>query len=249
MAIGTTAAIIGSVSAAASIGQTISGISGTSKAKRDLKNFERQELANVYEDMPISLLGSNLAIEENSRANASYIDAARGGGIRGILGALPAIQSGTNTANRQAQLDLDNQVQRREYAIAGDEQRIQGIQEQRDNEELAGIGQRIDANRQDTWSGIRGINTAFQYDQANKQDKADSLSTVDGERSSIFKRIAQEPINLNPVSELQPVSTISNLTGSFMPSYMSRLPETDYQKQLKTQDQRRMLDEVAPKHW
>ena len=217
--------ITGGVMAAAAASQAIGGISETSKAKKDLNNFDRGALTNVYDDMPISLLGSNLAIEENSRSNASYVDAARGGGIRGIMGALPALQAGNNNANRQVQLDLDNQVQERNYAIAGDEQRIQGMQEQRDNAELAGIGRRIDTGRQNTWSGIRGI--------------ANSAAFV-GSNLESSERDTQTTASTATANNTVQGYNAPQLAAPMMPSYMNTL---------KLQDERYALNEAAPKNW
>lgn len=170
MAIGTATAIIGGVSLAASGFQMIKGMKETRQAKNAAENFERQDLNNVFQDMPISTLGSDLMREESGRTNASLVDASMSGGIRGVLGALPRIQAQTNNQNRQAQVELDGQFQDRNRLIANDNVRIQSIQEGRDNQELAGIGARIQAGREDTFNGIRGAANAMSFVGSNLEN-------------------------------------------------------------------------------
>lgn len=146
--------------AALGIFQTIRGIRDTKRGNDALNAFDRQELENVYEGLSISTYGSDLLREENARGAATAYDAARSGGIRGITSSLSKIQAQTNNLNQRAAADLDQQVVRRNYAIAGDDARIRGIQEQRDNAELAGIGQLIQNGKQDTLTGLRGIGSA-----------------------------------------------------------------------------------------
>ena len=151
----------------AGIGLGIQGISSVfqfgkgrrqeKQAQRALNEFEFQDLENAYEDIPISTLGSDLIREESARTTSSVLSAARGSGIRGLLGALPAIQSQNNNVNRQAQLDLDNQAQQRNRLIAQDNQNIRAIQEQRDRDELQGIGNLLNTGQQNSFSGLRGL--------------------------------------------------------------------------------------------
>jgi hypothetical protein len=147
---------MGGVALAGSGLQIAQGIGQNNEANSAFDNFERQDLENVYSDMPISLLGSNLRREDASQATANLTEAARGSGIRGVFGALPRIQASSNQAARVNQLDVDDQVMRRNFAIAGDEGRIQGIQENRDNQDLAGIGQLMSVGQQNIQSGISG---------------------------------------------------------------------------------------------
>ena len=163
MAAVTTAAI----GVASSGYQIYKGAQDAKDAKEALNNFERQELTNVYENMPISTLGSDLIKEENSRISSTQVNALRQSGIRGILGGIPKIQSENNRSNLQAQRLLDDQVIKRNYAISRDNQRIQGVQEQRDNADLAGIGQQLQTGRQNTFNGIRGVGNSLIYGANN----------------------------------------------------------------------------------
>lgn len=137
------------------------------EAKRAMNEFERQDLDNSYESIDISTKGSDIVREESARTTAALTDAARNGGIRGVLGGIPQIQAFDTKQNREAAKLIDDQIIKREYAAAGDESRIRDIQERRDNEELAGIGQQMEVAEQNKWSGIRGVGNGLIYGASN----------------------------------------------------------------------------------
>jgi hypothetical protein len=137
--------------------ELIQGAKQTKKGEGLLSAFDRQELTNSYENIGISTYGSDLIREETARNSASMIDAARSGGSRSVMGALGSVQEYTNTNNARAASDLDKQAVERDYAVAQDDVRIQGMQEQRDNMELDGIGQMINNGKQDTQKGLGTI--------------------------------------------------------------------------------------------
>jgi hypothetical protein len=153
-----TSVAIAAVSAGYSIYQ---GAKQKSEAKKALNNFDRQELDNVYADMPVSMVGSDFLAEQNSRTTASLLNGARQAGSRGIFSSIPRIQAFSNDANREGQAYLDTQFQERNRLLASDKQRIQGIQENRDNAELAGIGQQMEVGQAYLDQGIRGAGNAL----------------------------------------------------------------------------------------
>lgn len=184
MAVATSALIAGGIGAATGGFQLFQGIKQSKEAKEALANFERQDLTNVYENQGISTIGSDLMREEAGRTSASLVDATRNAGIRGVFGGIPKIAAQNNSQNRNAQLYLDNQVQDRNRLIAGDNQRIQAMQEARDNQELAGIGALKQAGQENTFSGIRGIGNAGALmgmnleSQEGKPDLRSPLDTI-----------------------------------------------------------------------
>lgn len=163
MALGTTAAITAGVMGAASIGQTVSGIIGKNKNQNALDNLEVPELENAFEDDQISTMGSDLMREESARTNASLVNAVQYGGSRSLLSSIPMISSLNTQSNQQARKYLDDQVLNRDYAISQDETRIRSMEENRYQQELQGLGQAIQSNRQDIWSGVRGIASTAAY--------------------------------------------------------------------------------------
>jgi hypothetical protein len=156
-----TSAVIGGTGLALSAYQAIDGANRQKKAQRELNDYERQELNNAYENVQISTMGSDLLREENARTSANLVDASQLGGARTVIGAVPRVVAATNEINQNAAKMLDDQVRQREYAIAGDNARIEGITENRDIANIAGLSSQIDAGRQDMWNGISsGLSSA-----------------------------------------------------------------------------------------
>jgi hypothetical protein len=147
--------------------QAYQGAQDKKRAQNDLDNYKRQELVNPYENMQISTLGTDFMKEQSQLTSSGLIDASRNAGIRGVYGMIPKIVSYNNNINREAQILLDDQVQKRNYAIANDEIAMRDIREGRDNANLAGIGQRLEVGRQDMWSGLRGMGAAANYGANN----------------------------------------------------------------------------------
>lgn len=143
--------------------QIYQGAQDKKRAERALNEYNRNDLVNPYENMQVSTLGADYMREETSRNVASMVDASRNAGARGIYGNIPKLVAYNNDANREAQIMLDDQVQKRNYAIAGDEVAIRGINESRDEANLAGIGNLMEVGRQDMWSGLRGMGASAMY--------------------------------------------------------------------------------------
>lgn len=137
------------------------------KAQNALNNYDRQDLKNPYENVQISTVGSDLMREESGRTSANLVEASRNGGIRSIMGTIPKIQSYTNLENRDAQKYLDEQVQKREYAIAGDETNMRAIKETRDNANISALSSQVDKGEQDMWNGISGMAKGVSYGANN----------------------------------------------------------------------------------
>lgn len=155
-----TTALLG---AGMSVFQLTQGEKMRKNAQNELNDYERVELENAFENMPISTVGSELMREETQRATATAVDAARNAGMRGIFGTIPGIVAANNDANRQAQKYLDDQVIDRNYAIANDNVRIQRMREQRDYANIGALSEQVQAGRQDVWSGIRGLGASAIY--------------------------------------------------------------------------------------
>lgn len=137
--------------------QAISGAVNAKKAKNELANLKVPELDNAFEDLQISTIGSDLMKEESQRTTATAVDAYRSGGVRSVMGGIPQIVAMNNDANKEARMYLDDQVQKRNYAIAKDNQNIRNMVENRYMGDVQGLNNRIQESRQDMWSGLRGV--------------------------------------------------------------------------------------------
>jgi hypothetical protein len=130
-------------------------------AQKAIDAFEFDELNNVYDSIGVSTRGSDLIREEAQRTTAGAVEVARSGGIQGVLSALPKIQSVNNQISQEAALDLDQQQQQLDYARAEDEARIRAMNEERQANELAGLGQKLATGQQNFFSGMSNITNSF----------------------------------------------------------------------------------------
>ena len=144
--------------------QAIGGAKQKKDAQNAINNYDRVDIssdANPYRDMQISTVGSDLATEETQRTGASALGALQGGGIRGILGGLPQLVSAYNSANRNIAVDLDRQAQDRQLRIAQGEEKLLGMRENRDIQNLNALSNQYNSGNQDMWSGISGIGSGL----------------------------------------------------------------------------------------
>lgn len=158
--------IMAGIGLGTSLFQTLSGNKQHKDAQRAYNSFERQDLNNSYENIAIPTTGTEIMREEAQRSMAMGVNALQGAGARG-LGMLPSLMAQNNQANRQTQAYTDKMILDRDYAIADDESRIRQMQENRDNQELAGIGQQMQTGRQDMWSGIQGMGNSLMMGLSN----------------------------------------------------------------------------------
>ena len=178
MAAATATAILGGGLAAY---QAIDGASQKRKAQN--QRYKRQDLdaSNPYENIPISTVGSDIMTEQSQMNNANAVDALRNGGTRGIA-MIPQVVANSNRQNQEIRSYLDDQVTKRNYAIAGDKTAIRGMKEERENADLAGLGQQMQVGRQDMWNGFRRLGNTAMY-AANNIDFSGSNPQVSGVES------------------------------------------------------------------
>ena len=169
MAIGTVAAITGGIGMAKGIYDTIDASGRKKKHQAELDAYQRQDLENVYKNMQISTVGSDLMTENNARNTATAMDGVTQGGARAIIGATQGVVQAGNQADQEARAYLDNHVQRRDYAIAQDDATIRGMKEQREYQDLAGIGNAINTANQDFNTGLSGITNSAMFMAANSE--------------------------------------------------------------------------------
>ena len=154
MAVATSAAIIGGLGLAKGTFDTISASKRQKQHQAELDAYQRQELTNSYKNMQISTIGSDAMREESSRNIATAMNTIGNAGTRAIIGATTKLVAEQNNVDRNIQKELDDQLTRKNYAIAGDDAQIRGMQEQREYQDLAGLGNAIDTARQDKNMGL-----------------------------------------------------------------------------------------------
>jgi hypothetical protein len=145
------------VGAVGGIAKTIMGAKQASEARKAIESYQRQELQNTFEGVTVSTLGADIQREEMARATSTGVEALRSAGTRGLIGGLGRLQQGVNLQSRQIGSDLDMQQQRIDMARAQDQVRVQGMQERREEGDLAGLGQQLATGQQNMYSGIGDI--------------------------------------------------------------------------------------------
>lgn len=150
-------AIAGGLSAGVGLYQTIKGAKQSRDAQNALENYQRQQLENVAEGLQVSTLGADLQREEQARLAATQTEALRGGGTRGIIGGLGRVEAGNQAVNRQIGADLDMQQKQIDQMRAEDERRIQGMIEQRQNQDISALSSQYNTGQQNMMSGFGNI--------------------------------------------------------------------------------------------
>lgn len=181
--------------------QAIQGSKDKKRAERALNDYERQSLDNAFENIQVSTVGSDLMREESGRTTSNLVDATRNAGLRGILGGIPKIQAGNNSANQEARKYLDDQVNQRQYAIAEDNVKIRGIKENRDNANIAALSSEVNAGKQDIWNGMIGAYKGVSSLANNFNLYGDKLLLGDGSKPNVENKTASNN-TINPVSSI-----------------------------------------------
>ena len=145
------------IAAAGSIAQGIMGASQASKAKKAIQAYRRQELQNVAKDISISTLGSDYAAQQLAINTGTTMQAVQAMGSRGAIGAVQGIQESIVDNVQRNKIDLDRQKIEKERLIAQDQARIRDMQERREEQDLAGLGQQMMVGQQNLFGGIAGL--------------------------------------------------------------------------------------------
>ena len=134
--------------------QTVDSAIDAKNAQDKIDAFKPQELTNPQENVQLSTLASEQATKANNINVATSVDALQRGGTRAILGGIPRINEGSILLQNQISQDLERQDRERSILIARGEERIQGIQEQREREALQGLGQELNVANQNFATGL-----------------------------------------------------------------------------------------------
>ena len=139
----TTAVTLGS--AALSAGTGIAGaISQGKQAKKYqelIENYERQKLVNPYAGLQVSTLGADRQREDLNRTMTTYGNLASLSGTRGIASLLPNLTQTQNDQTAKIAANLDEQEKQRQQLIAQGDAQVQAMTENREQNDLLGLGQ------------------------------------------------------------------------------------------------------------
>ena len=137
--------------------QIIKGAKDKSDAEKTLENYKRQEFTNIADTMQVSTLGADLQREEQSRLAATQVGALQGMGSRGVIGGLGRLETGSQQMNRQIGAELDAQQKQIDQMRAQDQANIRAMQEQREQQDIAGLSSQYNTGNQMMFQGIGSV--------------------------------------------------------------------------------------------
>lgn len=153
--------------------QAISSAKQAREAKNALQDLKIPELKNVAEGLQVSTLGADLKKEQGAKRFNSEVDALRSGGIRGVIGGLSGANDRQKAIDEEIAADLDIRQERIDQIRAQDEQRIQGANEQRYQNDVSALSSQYNAGQQGLIQGIsgmaQGVASGAQMIQSNAQ--------------------------------------------------------------------------------
>lgn len=137
-----------------SVYQTVDAKKKQAEAEKQAQEYERQQLKNPYENLQVSTLGAELQQQNLNNQVATATSALRAGGTRAILGGLPTIYDTAVQANQQIAAGLDQQYNQNQQMAAQGNAMVQNMQEQRERDDLLGIGNAINTYQQEYNQGL-----------------------------------------------------------------------------------------------
>ena len=113
-----------------------------------LANYQRQELANPMEGLQVSTLGADRQREDLARSLSTVANQAAQGGSRAIASITPQATQQLMDNEAKIMADLDQQYRQNQQLIAQGAAQVQAMQENREQNDLLGIGNAINVASQ-----------------------------------------------------------------------------------------------------
>ena len=145
------------VSAGTSLLQTSAANRQAKKTQQAIDNYQRQDIVNPNLALQVSTLGADRQREDLSRSIATMANQAAMGGSRAILGIAPNLLNAQLQQGQQIAGNLDQQEAQRQQAVAQGEGMVTQMMEQRENADLAGLGNQLNVARQERANGINNL--------------------------------------------------------------------------------------------
>ena len=113
-----------------------------------LANYQRQELANPMEGLQVSTLGADRQREDLARSLSTVANQAAQGGSRAIASITPQATQQLMDNEAKIMADLDQQYRQNQQLIAQGAAQVQAMQENREQNDLLGIGNAMNVSSQ-----------------------------------------------------------------------------------------------------
>ena len=125
--------------------------------QKQIENYQRQTLVNPYADLQVSTLGADRQREDLARTMTTYGNLAAMSGTRGIASLLPNLTQTQNDQTAKIAANLDEQQRQIDQLKAQGEMQVQEMTEQRENNDLLGLGQAYQTSRAQQQQGVNQI--------------------------------------------------------------------------------------------
>lgn len=149
------AAVVGGVVGIGSgLAQSIGADRQAKRIREQIDNYQRQTLQNQFNTLQVSTMGADLQREDLARSMATNANFLSMGGSRGLVGGLPNLMAQQVAAEQQIAANLDQQYIQNQNMKAQGNAMVQQMQEQRERDDLLGLGNELNNARQERTSGI-----------------------------------------------------------------------------------------------
>ena len=184
------------VSAGTSLRQTSAANRQVKKTQQAIDNYKRQDIVNPNLALQVSTLGADRQREDLSRSIATMANQAAMGGSRAILGLAPNMIGQQMQQEQQIAANLDQQEAQRQAAVAQGQGMVMQMTEQRENADLAGLGNQLNVARQESANGMNnliqtGLVAATLGSEMNKQGLFNSKTP-----NLIGSQVSMNPLGL-----------------------------------------------------
>lgn len=200
----------GLLSAGTGISQAISSGKEVKRYQNLIDNYKRQELRNSMEDVQVSTLGADRQREDLSRSVATMANNAAMGGGRSVVGLASNVLQSQMENEAKIVADLDMQEKQRQQLIAQGAFSVQQMQEQREKDDLLGLGQAMATAQQNK---ANGWNTFGQGMMSLGMGAASGVFDGIGKGSGIEKGIGKVGEWRTGTAEYDPIAFANNSAG------------------------------------
>ena len=170
--------------------------------------------------MQVSTLGADRMREDLARTVATMTEQAALGGIKGVASLAPNIIQQQNAQEAQIAANLDEQEKQRQQMIAQGNEMVQQMTEQRENNDLLGLGQQLSVAQQNKANGFNTVAQAgvgaMAAGASGLFSKTPTAASVDTKNILNKGVAATAPLNYN--------QALPNVNSNTLPNSVSVFP-------------------------
>lgn len=140
--------------------QSLSAGKAKRQAQQAMEDYQRQQLTNPYANLQVSTAGADLQRQDLARSVSTFADNAALGGSRAIVGLMPNVLQQQIAQEQKIAADLDQQYIQNQQLAAQGQGMVMQMTEQREKDDLLGIGQAYQTARAEQAAGYQALGQA-----------------------------------------------------------------------------------------